>query len=462
MSKIKTKDNIMKEVKALNRTISINAANQIKKNINSTETKDNNPTEYSNNKITNAVKELKNKTLPKFKFNFTHRKKDHTRVAEKIFNSNEQAQKKSMDSAKKSLKIVKEISRGARRTVIIGIALTVQAIKLFIKLVTVLGLLCCLIIFLLIFLLPASLLLGSVFGIFVSSESNLEIKMSSVIAEVNNEMTLKISEIQNSTDGYNEYKIHSNRTEWKDVLIIYTVRMFNDNQEVVTLNDEKIVVLKEVFWDMNTISYEVVDELIDGNSMTQKKVLHIYIEGKSVEEMQIIYNFSENQKEQVQELSDSQYDYLWSNVIYGLPLDANNNMVQIAASQVGNVGGEKFWRWYGFSERVEWCAIFVSWVADQAGYIDKNIFPKFSVVDTGIDWFKATGAWRENDYIPKAGDIIFFDWENDDKPNHVGIVEKVENGMIYTIEGNSDNDSCKRKEYIVGSDVIYGYGVPYY
>lgn len=461
MSKIKTKDNIMKEVKVLNRTISVNAVNQIKKNINSTETKDNNPTEYSNSKINNAVKGVKNRILPKFKFNFTHRKKDRTQVVEKILHSNEKAKKKSMASAKRALKIAKEISRGAKRTAIIGIIVTVQAVKFFIKLLTVFGILCCLLIFLLIFILPAALLIGSIFGIFLSSENDLEIKMSNVIVEVNNEMTLKISEIQNTT-LYDEYKIHSNRADWKDVLIVYTVRIFGDNQEVVTLNDEKILVLKEVFWDMNTISYEVIEELVNENESTTKKVLHIYIESKNIEEMQNIYNFSETQREQVYELYDSQYDNLWANVIYGLPLNESNNMVQIAASQVGNVGGEKFWRWYGFSERVEWCAIFVSWVANQAGYIDKNVLPKFSVVDTGIDWFKATGTWRENDYIPKAGDIIFFDWENDHKPNHVGIVEKVEDGRIYTIEGNSDNDSCKRKEYIIGSNVIYGYGTPYY
>ncbi len=64
----------------------------------------------------------------------------------------------------------------------------------------------------------------------------------------------------------------------------------------------------------------------------------------------------------------------------------------------------------------------------------------------------------------KVGDIIFFDWadSNDGKADHVGIVEKVENGKVYTIEGNSNEDTCRQKEYDVGSSVILGYGTPMY
>jgi len=137
-------------------------------------------------------------------------------------------------------------------------------------------------------------------------------------------------------------------------------------------------------------------------------------------------------------------------------------MVKIALSQVGNVGGQPYWSWYGFNSRVEWCACFVSWVADQAGYIDKKIIPKFSGCQNGIDWFKAMGQWKDKGFIPKAGDIIFFDWEVDGKVNHVGIVERVENGKVYTIEGNSTNDTCRQKEYNINSKYIYGYGTPAY
>ena len=92
-----------------------------------------------------------------------------------------------------------------------------------------------------------------------------------------------------------------------------------------------------------------------------------------------------------------------------------------------------------------WCACFVSWVADQAGYIEKKIIPKFSGCQNGIDWFKAMGQWKDKGFIPKAGDIIFFDWAYDGmdgKGDHTSIVEKVENGIVYTIEGNSGDKVC--------------------
>lgn len=156
------------------------------------------------------------------------------------------------------------------------------------------------------------------------------------------------------------------------------------------------------------------------------------------------YNFNTKQKEQVKELLSAKYDSLWHSVIYEIST-GNSDMVQIALSQVGNIGGQPYWSWYGFSSRVEWCAVFVSWVANQAGYIEKGIIPKFSVCETGANWFKEKEQWKPKNYIPKPEDIIFFDWELDGKINHVGIVEKVEGNIVYTIEGNSNDDMCRQK-----------------
>lgn len=80
----------------------------------------------------------------------------------------------------------------------------------------------------------------------------------------------------------------------------------------------------------------------------------------------------------------------------------------------------------------------------------------------GVDWFKAMNKWQEKGYVPKAGDIIFFDWENNGYVNHVGIVEKVIGNTIYTIEGNSTDDTCMKKKYSIDSDIIFGYGIPNY
>ena len=103
----------------------------------------------------------------------------------------------------------------------------------------------------------------------------------------------------------------------------------------------------------------------------------------------------------------------------------------------------------------------VSWCADQCGYIESGIIPKFSGCVDGSNWFKGNGQWQDRNYEPQAGDIIFFDWEGDGETDHVGIVEKCENGVVYTVEGNS-GDACRQNQYTVGSSSIYGYGVPAY
>ena len=138
-------------------------------------------------------------------------------------------------------------------------------------------------------------------------------------------------------------------------------------------------------------------------------------------------------------------------------VDSNNALVAIAQSQIGNEGGEAYWRWYGFESHIDWCAIFVSWCADQVGMLEDEILPKYAVCDDGIRWFIKKGKWYNRKIEPKAGMIIFFDWDDDGVSEHTGIVEKCENGIVYTIEGNSQ-DVCRKKWYAVGDRTIMGYG----
>lgn len=113
-----------------------------------------------------------------------------------------------------------------------------------------------------------------------------------------------------------------------------------------------------------------------------------------------------------------------------------------------------------------WCATFVSAVAIKLGYT--KIIPTECSCQKMIDLFKNMGCWIENENrTPKAGDIIFYDWQDsgtgDNKgwSDHVGIVEKVSLGRITVIEGNY-NDSVKRRTIAVNGKYIRGYGVPRY
>lgn len=146
--------------------------------------------------------------------------------------------------------------------------------------------------------------------------------------------------------------------------------------------------------------------------------------------------------------------------LMSLVYSSNSDIVKVAQKQIGNEGGEKFWKWYGFPTRVDWCCIFVSWCADQCGYIDSGLIPKYSVVDDGADWFRAKKQWLPGSATPNPGYIIFFDWAYDGldgKGDHTGIVERVENGIVYTIEGNSGDKVCER-QYPIGDKEILGYG----
>jgi len=133
---------------------------------------------------------------------------------------------------------------------------------------------------------------------------------------------------------------------------------------------------------------------------------------------------------------------------------AVSDMVAIAQSQYGN-GGLKYCLWYGFNYIVDWCAIFMSWCADQAGYnlvdpysssSNTDDFPRYSVVGDGASWFQSHNRLEKaqyygGNYVPKRGDIVFFTWYYDTSIgnlDHTGIVADVSNGMVTTIEGNTN------------------------
>ena len=134
----------------------------------------------------------------------------------------------------------------------------------------------------------------------------------------------------------------------------------------------------------------------------------------------------------------------------------NTALVDIAKSQVGNVGGAPYWSWYGFDSRVAWCACFVSWCYGQAGLSE----PRFAGCQSqGVPWFTSHGQWGARGYENIApGDAIFFDWDLDGSADHVGIVIGTDGSRVYTVEGNS-GDACKIRSYPLDYACIKGYGL---
>lgn len=325
----------------------------------------------------------------------------------------------------------------------------------------------------------AGMLIVSPLAIFFSNDSSKgdSMTLSEAIVEINTEYNDKINEIKDEIT-HDEVDISSGRASWKDVLSVYAVKTVSgDEIDVVTIDDERLQILKDVFFDTNVLEHTVdditVDEvsvsddgngnLVEETQSVNKKVLKITTTGKTAEEMATEYNFTDDQVEQLNEMLSAQYDDTWKELLYGASIGTGDmTIVEIAISQLGNVGGQPYWSWYGFTSRAEWCACFVSWCANEAGYIDAGILPKFAACQNqGIPWFQNRGLWQSREYTPKPGDIIFFDWENDGHSDHVGIVEKVEGNTVYTIEGNS-NDTCSGRSYLIGSTLIAGYGTPIY
>ena len=330
----------------------------------------------------------------------------------------------------------------------------------------------------------SALLLGSVFGIFFAGEdAGTGQTIQTVVREINSDYDDKLMSIRDKS-SYDVLEMKGSRAVWKEVLAVYSVKVNTDPdnpQEVVTMDDAKKKLLKTIFWDMNNISSRtedkletVITETDDGNgnivqikNTERRTYLYITVSHKTAYDMASKYGFNQEQREYLDELLSDENNSLWSSVLYGTSGE-DNQIVAVALSQVGNVGGRPYWSWYGFNSRVEWCACFVSWCANECGYIETGIIPKYASCVNGVQWFKDRGQWLDGSAEPLPGMIIFYDWDKqgqsgqqDGRADHTGIVWKVENGYVYTIEGHL-SDKCTTSRRQIGEYQILGYGVPEY
>ena len=328
------------------------------------------------------------------------------------------------------------------------------------------------------------IIFGSAFGIFFSSEDGSKQTMESVVREINAEYNDQLQAIKEE-NTYDRVEMSGSSAVWREVLAYYAVKTSmatEDAQEVVTLDAEKIDLLREIFWEMNTISYEprtetkiVMEETVDEDGEiievpVEKEIttLYITVSHLSADEMAEKYSLSEEQIEMMHTLLSDEYHSMWGTVLYGIK-SGETAIIEVAVSQIGNVGGEPYWSYFGFTSRIAWCACFVSWCGNECGYIENGIIPNTISCVTSMNWYKERKQWIDGNQEPLPGMIIFYDWDDPDgefgpqdgKPDHTGIVEKVENGVIWIIEGNS-GDSCRRSQHTVGEYVIMGYGWPRY
>lgn len=150
-------------------------------------------------------------------------------------------------------------------------------------------------------------------------------------------------------------------------------------------------------------------------------------------------------------------------------------VLELAMNEVGEEDGGKYIAFYneltgiGLPANAAWCAAWVTYIMRRAGVPTESVL-NFKGCATASEWFAERGRFktRKSGYVPLPGDIIMYEWspedeytECDDGDDHTGIVEKTENGLVYTIEGNN-NGMCRRTRRSLGDKYISGYCIPIY
>lgn len=279
------------------------------------------------------IKQLKKKIKDKRKVKSTVKNtKTAIKTSKDVAKKTEKTAKETIKASKRTMQIAKETAKRTAQGVKVAIKTTISAIKAIIAgtkaLVAAIVAGGWVAVIVIIVICLVALMCSSIFGIFFSSQktSANSITMNTVVAECNQEFSDKLQSIQDS-NPHNDYVLEGSMASWKDVLTVYTIKQSNgvNQQDVMTIDDNKKNVIKQIFWDMNSLTSEVKDEMVTEQGtnadempkQVQKKVLHIKINTKTLEQMKNDYHFSPAQNKQLAELTDNKYASLWNGVIYG-------------------------------------------------------------------------------------------------------------------------------------------------
>lgn len=279
------------------------------------------------------IKQLKKKIKDKRKVKSTVKNtKTAIKTSKEVAKKTEKTAKETIKASKRTMQIAKETAKRTAQGVKVAIKTTISAIKAIIAgtkaLVAAIVAGGWVAVIVIIVICLVALMCSSIFGIFFSSQktSANSITMNTVVAECNQEFSDKLQSIQDS-NPHDDYVLEGSMASWKDVLIVYTIKQSNgvNQQDVMTIDDNKKNVIKQIFWDMNSLTSEVKDEMVTEQGtnadempkQVQKKVLHIKINTKTLEQMKNDYHFSPAQNKQLAELTDNKYASLWNGVIYG-------------------------------------------------------------------------------------------------------------------------------------------------
>ena len=325
-------------------------------------------------------------------------------------------------------------------------------------------------------------LMNGVLGTSYTSEDSDLVAVENNYAAMENELQQRIDNIERDYPGYDEYRYdldnighnpHALASYLTALLQSYTPqsaqaeleRIF-DMQYTLTLTEEvEIRYRTETSTDPETgetTTEEVPYEYhILNVKLTNKPISEIAKELLTPEQFEMFKVYLETSGNKPLIFGGGSPDTGGSEDLSGVHFvngtrPGNQEVIDLAKRQVGNVGGYPYWSWYGFNSRVEWCACFVSWCYGQMGLSE----PRFAGCQSqGVPWFQSRGQWGARGYENLApGDAIFFDWDLDGSADHVGLVIGTDGSRVYTVEGNS-GDACKIKSYSLDYECIKGYGL---
>ena len=391
-------------------------------------------------------------------------RKNGAKTAQKAAENTRKAAKKTAEETKKAAAFV------ARHPA--GVCIAVAALLLFIMISA--GLSSCGSMF--------SGLMNGIVGTSYTSEDSDLVATENNYAAKENELQQQIDNIESTHPGYDEYRYdldsighnpHELASYLTALLQTYTpataqaeIQRIFSLQYTLTLTEEV-----EVRYRTETSTDPETGETTTEEVPYNYYILHVKLENKPIsdlapglltpEQLEMFRVYLETSGNKPLIFGGGSPDTNPSEDLSGVQLvngtrPGNTAVVDRAKSQVGNVGGQPYWSWYGFNSRVEWCACFVSWCYNQAGKSE----PRFAGCQSqGVPWFQSRGQWGARGYANIApGDAIFFDWDGDGSADHVGLVIGTDGERVYTVEGNS-GDACKIKSYPVNYSCIKGYGL---
>ncbi|MEF2885863.1 MAG: CHAP domain-containing protein, partial [Ruminococcus sp.] len=312
--------------------------------------------------------------------------KHAAKAAQKTAKATAKAAQKAAQAAKAAAKAAVKAAKAAVQLLIKIIKAIIAAIKALASAIAAGGWVAVVIIIVICLI---ALILCSVFGVFASGEdSGTGITMRTAVEEINAEYTQKIEDIK-SSHTYDKLETSGTRAAWKEVIAVYAVwkNMADTNPanpdepvEVATMDEGKKEDLRKLFWEMNSVESrtekktekELVEVTEKGKKVKKEKnvtktYLYITTSHLDLDTMMDKKSFTAEQKKMCRALLEDKNNVLWLDVLHGISGGANSDIVKVAQEQLGNVGGQPYWSWYGFSSRVEWCCCFVSWCANECG-----------------------------------------------------------------------------------------------